>query len=261
MVDVHFLDAVEADFREAQWLPSEVAENAVALAEAAHFRFLTLNLRAEATTARLAGTWHSEERFEALPLVPLEPSPSGFVILTSDARIGSVKFRRVKISRTRQGHETAPAELRFSQKTLDLVRRGFRLRASSLEALLENNAEEFDVSDEQLSSFIGERLMLTFGGVADFVTQSRNTDFTIAYEGNFIGAIDVLLQSRIPNVPKEFSVLSNSICSDIVRHLRDGGRVEAFSWKLKMNGSGVVLAATGTRVSPPQPIGRAKLIE
>jgi hypothetical protein len=69
------------------------------------------------------------------------------------------------------------------------------------------------------------------------------------------------LQSRIPNVPKEFSVLSNSICVDIVQHLRAGGHIEAGWGKLKMKGSGVLLVATGTPVSLPEPVGRAKLIE
>jgi hypothetical protein len=172
------------------------------------------------------------------------------------------KIKRVFIEEVNRAEYPVPAEFYFSQRTLDLVRRGFVLRASSLESLFEDkNAEVLDASDVQISSFIRERLLLTFGGMADVLVQYRKLKAILANEGRFIDAVDIPLQSRIPNVPKDFGALSNSICGDIVRYLKAGGRIEPSWGRLEMDGTRVVLVATGTPVSPPKPVGRAKLIE
>jgi hypothetical protein len=261
MFELQFRDAVEAEFREQQWLLQEIAESVEAAVETLS-RMTALDLRAEDAPAKLAAvTWYPADLMGVLAPLPLGPPRSVFIMPRQRDRMRSAKVRRVFISHTGQVARNAPAELRFSQETLDLTRRGFFLNASSLEDLFEEKVEKFNVSDENVSSFIRDRLILTFGGVADFLTQYGKSEFLIANEGNFIDAIDRLLQSRIPNVPKEFGALSRSICLDIVRHLRSGGRVEAASGKLEVNGSNLTLVATGTPVSPPKPVGRARLIE
>jgi hypothetical protein len=253
MIDFQFSETMEAEFTGLPKGRPELAEFDVAADET---RIASLIVRAEDIQAGSASRY-SEERTGARRLQALH---LGFLRGRHHVGLRPGKIRRVFIPRVRQANDT-PAELSFSQRTLDLVRSGFVLRASSFEDLLDNNPEVFEASDEQISTFIRQQLLLTLGGVAYFLTQYEKPNFTLAYDGNFIGAIDLLLQSRIPNVPKDFNLLSDSICSDIVRHLRDAGRIQAVWGELRMNGSGVVLVATGTPVSPPEPRGRAKLLE
>jgi hypothetical protein len=253
MIDFQLSETAEAEFPGLAHGRPEIAELDVVVDET---RMAALIARAEDIQVRLA-SWYPEERVGAPRLQAL-----GFGFLRGKQYSGqrSEKIKRVRIAHAREVNDT-PAELPFSQRTLNFVRSGFVLRASSFEDLLDNKPEQFKASDEQISSFVREQLLLSFGGVADFLTQYGKPDFTIAYDGNFIAAIDLLLQSRIPNVPKDFHLLSSSICSDIVRYLRNAGRLDAASGRLRMNGSGIVLVATGTAVSPPEPTGRAELLE
>jgi hypothetical protein len=253
MIDFQFSETIEVEFLGLSQSRPELAEFDVIADET---RIAALIVRAEGVHVGSVSLY-SEEKVGAPRLQALH---FGFLRGRQRAGLRSAKIRRVFISHTGQTNET-PAELSFSQRTLDLVRSGFVLRASSFEDLLDNKPESFEASDQQLSSFIREQLLLTFGGIADFLIQYGKPNFTIAYDGNFIGSMDLLLQSRIPNVPKDFNLLSTSICSDIVRYLRGAGRFEAAWGGLKMNGSGVVIVATGTPSSPPEPTGRAKLIE
>jgi hypothetical protein len=253
MIDFQLSETVEAEFLGLARGRPEIAELDVVVDET---RLAALIARAEEIQIGLA-TWYPEERVGTPRLQALR---FGFLRGRQYSGQRGAKIKRVRIAHAREV-SAAPAELAFSQRTLNFVRSGFVLRASSFEDLIDNKPEQLKASDEQISSFVREQLLLSLGGVADFLTQYGKADFTIAYDGNFIAAIDLLLQSRIPNVPKDFHLLSSSICSDIVRHLRDVGRIETAWGGLRMNGSGVVLVATGTPVSPPEPIGRAKLLE
>ena len=166
--------------------------------------------------------------------------------------------RRVIISAT----PAVPHKLVFSPTTLELVRRGFRLHAAATpEGLIEEGINTREISTEDLSNFIREQFYLMIGGIVDVLVQYRKARFLLAFEGSFTNALDYLLQSRLPNVPKEFGDLSRSLCRDLLNHLHDGGRIEGSWGQLLLQGNALILAAEGRPVMPPAPVGRARVIE
>jgi hypothetical protein len=187
-------------------------------------------------------------------------SASGFTAL-GRGRSGTTKAkvqRRVIISAI----PAVPHKLVFSPTTLELVQRGFRLHAvATPEGLIEEGINTREISTEDLSNFIREQFYLMIGGIADVLVQYRKARFLLAFEGSFTNALDYLLQSRLPNVPKEFGDLSRSLCRDLINHLHDGGRIEGSWGQLLLQGSALILAAEGRPVTPPAPVGRARVLE
>jgi hypothetical protein len=163
MSDLLFRDVIEAEYRTPQERRPELAEFELIREEDRIPMFIVQDGDIQAGSA----AWSDEEKIKIGEVLR-----SRFAWRRLYFGPPSTKIKRVFIPHVNHIKSTVPADLYFSQRTLDLVRRGFLLRASSLKDWFEDKAaEELGASDVQISSFIRERLLLTFGGMADILVQ------------------------------------------------------------------------------------------